>query len=222
MKTNIHTKFLLNKTDDQLLFILNEPQQSDEIKLAVIWILQERKQDNTYLLTEEQVLNQKIDDRHHEAVALIGRGDLGGEHLPKSVKIAGYLVLGTILSVILQWAILFNAFDMSAMQNMPALVRNFMMIVWFTIFTVFLFQGKKWVRIAFCIIFGLHFIFTAFALVELPNIYSLLPNLGIFMALFAFIDSALKVACLILLFSKSANAFYSGIIATDKEMLDQI
>jgi hypothetical protein len=222
MKTNIHSKFLNNKTDEQLLVLFNEPLQSDEIKLAVIWILQERKQDNTYLLSEEQLLNQKINDRHHEAVTLIGHGDLGGEHLPKSLKLAGYLVLGIIVSILFQWAILFNAFHLNINQNMATMIGNFIVMVIISIFAVFLFQGKKWVRIGFCVFFGINFIFLAIGLAALPNIFSVLPNLAIFIALFSLIDVGLRVMSLILMFSKSANAFYAGNIAPDKDMFDQI
>jgi hypothetical protein len=222
MKTNIHSKFLNNKTDEQLLVLFNEPLQSDEIKLAVIWILQERKQDNTYLLSEEQILNQKINDRQHVAVTLIGHGDLGGEHLPKSIKTAGYLIIANILIIIFQWAILSNAFEQSTSQKATSLMSNVILIVLFSILNVFLFQGKKWVRIAFSIIFGINIIFTAVVLFTLPNIYRMLPNLAIYIALFAFITTVLKIVSLILLFSKSANAFYAGNIAPDKDMFDQI
>ena len=66
MKTNIHTKFLHKKSDEQLLQLVNNLSQADDVRLAALWLLQERNITENIPLHLEMQLEMNIAGRSED------------------------------------------------------------------------------------------------------------------------------------------------------------
>lgn len=219
MKTNIHTKFLQKKSDEQLLQLVNNLSQADDVRLAALWLLQERNITENIPLHLEMQLEMNIAGRSEDLKEYAEKHGLEDMEIPQVIKIAAYLTLVPIVLFIIQ-LVIFNQLNMLIFNT--TILLNIAVMLMLVIVCIFILNGKQWPRIVMSIILALNIIFIVSGWNGLIQIFRMLPNMGIFIFILTIIELGSKITVVAMLFSQKANRFYRGGKQITENVLDQL
>ncbi len=219
MKTNIHTKFLQKKSDEQLLQLVNNLSQADDVRLAALWLLQERNITENIPLHLEMQLEMNIAGRSEDLKEYAEKHGLEDMEIPKIIKIAAYLTLIPSALFIIQ-LIIFNQLNILVFNT--TILLNIAVMLMLVIVCIFILHGKQWPRIVISVILVINIIFVIATWDQFIQLFRMLPNMGIFLFLLTIVDIGSKIVVLSMLFSQKANRFYRGGKQITENVLDQM
>ena len=195
---NNFSKKMQDKSDQELLEVVeNREKFQQNAFIAAVWELEKReKAEPKYTELKDEMLSkqQQVDKSVNNAFVV-------PEDLPKQIKMAAYLLFGTILVGVIN-SILYNYFtNGEAYANSSSIFTVIFSLALMTFFSYMILLGKNWARITYLVLFLLG------AVLSIPVLiyyFTFSPIIG-FISL---TQTGLQIYALILLYRKESKDWY--------------
>ncbi|MBI9056009.1 MAG: hypothetical protein JEY96_19465 [Bacteroidales bacterium] len=196
---NSFSKKMQNKSDQELIEVIENREKFQQAAfIAAVWELEKREKAETkYIKLKDEMLikqEQQVNESANKAFVI-------PEDLPKQIRMAAYLLFGTILIGIIN-SVLYNYFTNG--EAYATSYSIFILIFSLSIMTFFSYMillGRNWARITILVLFLLG------AVLGIPTLiyyFNLSPIIG----LISLIQTGLQIYALILLYNKESKNWY--------------
>ncbi|MBC8045186.1 MAG: hypothetical protein H7Y00_00165 [Fimbriimonadaceae bacterium] len=210
MKTNIYSKYMHTKKDDALVDVLQNNKNAPDMRLAAIWELQKRNLFEHVPENLENELNFSYETKRIEMAETIKTSIHEDRDVIPKIKWAAYLLFSTVFLHIVYFILMKNTFYINLLANSFYLVTFIVRSGIVILIGIYLLQGQQWPRIVALILFILGSVSIASTYFQIFVNDNSFNAYGIFFSGYIFIQLAIFLLSLILLFSRDASDWYKG------------